>query len=39
MDFSRCGLDRNRSRSAKVIKGLKKVACYPKIQPSPQSLA
>jgi hypothetical protein len=39
MDFSSCGFDRARSRPAKIIKSAKKKALYPKIRPSPQSLA
>jgi hypothetical protein len=39
MDFSSCGFDRFRSRPAKIIKGAKKAAYYPKIRHSPQSLA
>jgi hypothetical protein len=38
MDFSSCGFDRTRSRLAKIIKGVKKVAYYPDIWNSPQSL-
>ena len=38
MDCSSCGFDRVRSRPAKVIKGAKKVACYPKARCSPKSL-
>jgi hypothetical protein len=34
-----CGFDRARSRPAKIIKGTKKVASYPKARCSPQSLA
>jgi hypothetical protein len=33
-----CDFDRVRSRPAKVIKGAKKVACYPKARCSPKSL-
>jgi hypothetical protein len=39
MDYSSCGLGRFRSRLAKIIKGAKKAAYYPKTRHSPQSLA
>ena len=39
MDGNSCGFDRVRSRPAKIIKGAKKAAYYPKIRYSPQSLA
>jgi hypothetical protein len=39
MDCYSCGFDRARSRPAKIIKGAKKKACYPKMWHSPQSLA
>jgi hypothetical protein len=39
MDGSSCGFGRVRSRPAKIIKGAKKAAYYPKIRHSPQRLA
>jgi hypothetical protein len=39
MDGSSCGFDRARSCPAKIIKGAKKAAYYPKIRHSPRSLA
>jgi hypothetical protein len=39
MDGRSCGFDRARSRPAKIIKGTKKAAYYPKARCSPQSLA
>ena len=39
MGCNSCGFDRVRSRPAKIIKGTKKAAYYPKIRHSPQSLA
>jgi hypothetical protein len=39
MDFSSCGFGRVRSRPAKIIKGMKKAACYPKMRRSPKSFA
>jgi hypothetical protein len=39
MDYSRCGFKRARSRPAKIVKGAKKEAYYPKARWSPQSLA
>jgi hypothetical protein len=39
MDGSSCGFDRVSSRPAKIIKGAKKAAYYPKMRHSPQSLA
>jgi hypothetical protein len=39
MDKSSCGFGSARSRPAKIIKGTKKAAYYPKARCSPQSLA
>ena len=39
MGGSSCGFDRARSRPAKIIKGAKKAAYYPKIRCSPANLA
>jgi hypothetical protein len=39
MDGSSCGFDRARSHLAKITKGVKKAAYYPKARCSPQSLA
>ena len=39
MDGSSFGFDRARSRPAKITKGAKKAAYYPKMRHSPQSLA
>jgi hypothetical protein len=39
MDCGSFGFDRVRSRPAKIIKGMKKAAYYPKMRNSPQSLA
>jgi hypothetical protein len=39
MDGSSFGFGRVRSRPAKIIKGAKKAAYYPKMRHSPQSLA
>ena len=39
IDGSSCGFDRVRSHPAKIIKGAKKAAYYPKMRHSPQSLA
>jgi predicted nucleic acid-binding Zn ribbon protein len=38
-DFSSCGFDRARSLPAKIFKGAKKAAYYPKTRCSPRSLA
>jgi hypothetical protein len=38
MDYCSCGFDRVRSRPARIIKGKKKAAYYPKTRRSPQSL-
>jgi hypothetical protein len=39
MDGSSCGFDRVCSRPAKIIKGTKKTAYYPKTRCSPKNLA
>jgi hypothetical protein len=39
MDYSSCGFDRVRSRPAKITKGAKKAAYYPKMRHRPQSSA
>jgi hypothetical protein len=39
MNGSSCGFDNVCSRPAKIIKGAKKAAYYPKVRCSPQSLA
>ena len=38
-DYSSCGFDHVRSRPAKIIKGAKKAAYYPKTRHSPKSSA
>jgi hypothetical protein len=39
MDGTSCAFGRARSRPAKIIKGAKKAACYPKTRCSPKSFA